>query len=127
VSTGRRITLTAAAGVFLGLATLVVEDQGFPTAEVNAAIDLSVVVLAAIVLFVVPLAVGRWWGVLSMAGPALALLIMQGANVPVSLDDGTGAAINYRTIFQFLLLCGVMVIVFGVRSLFVVGQSDQPG
>ncbi len=127
MSTGRRIAWTAAAGVFLGLATLVTQDQGFPTAEVNAAIDSPVLVLAAIALFVVPLAVARWWAVLSMAGPALALLIMQAANVPVRLDDGTGAAINYRTIFQFLLLCAVMVIVLGVRSLFVMRQSDQPG
>ena len=119
--------MTAAAAVLLGLATLVAEDQGFPTAGANAAIDLPFVVVAAIAFFAAPLAVGRWWVVLSMAGPALALLIMQVANVPVRLDDGTGAAINYRTIFQFSALCAVMLMVYGFRFLLDARQSDQPG
>jgi hypothetical protein len=127
VSTGRRIALTAATGVLLGLATLVAEDQEFPTAAVNVAIDSPFAVVAAIGFFTTPLVVGRWWVVLSMAGPALALLIMEGANVPVILDDGTGAAINYRTNFQFIALCAVMLVVFGVRSLLIARQSDQPG
>jgi hypothetical protein len=94
---------------------------------VNAAIDSPIVVLAAIVFFVAPLAVGRWWAVLSMTGPALALLVMQLANVSVSLDDGTGPAINYRTIFQFIVISLVMLALSGVRLLFVSRQSDQPG
>jgi hypothetical protein len=119
--------LTAAAGILLGLTTLVAEHDGFPTAGVNTAIDSIFVILGTIVFFMAPLVVSRWWVVFSMAGPALALLIMQAANVPVQLDDGTGAAINYRTIFQFFVLCTVMLIVFGVRLLFMVGQSDQSG
>jgi hypothetical protein len=119
--------LTAATGALLGLATLLAEDQGFPTAGVNEAIDSPFAVVAAIGFFAAPLAVGRWWVVLSMAGPAVALLIMQVANVPVRLDDGAGAAINYRTIFQFIVLSVVMLIVVGVRLLLVVRQSDQPG
>ena len=119
--------MAAATGVLLGLATLVAEDQGFPTAGVNGAIDSPFAVAAAIGFFAAPLAVGRWWVVLSMAGPALALLIMQAAHVPVHLDDGTGVAINYRTIFQFIVLCAVMLIVVGLRLLLVARQSDQPG
>jgi hypothetical protein len=127
MSNGRRILLTVATGVLLGLATLVAEDQGFPTAAVNAAIDSPFAVVAAIGFLIAPLAVGRWWVVLSMAGPAVALLILEAANVPVRLDDGTGAAINYRTIFQFIVLCAAMLIVFGVRLHLVSRQSDQPG
>jgi hypothetical protein len=119
--------LTAAAGVLLGLATLVAEDQGFPTSGVNEAIGSVFTVVAAIAFFAAPLVVGRWWVVLSMVGPALALLVMQVANVPVSLDDGTGAAINYRTIFQFTALSLIMLAVSGVHLLFVARQSDQPG
>jgi hypothetical protein len=111
----------------LGLATLVAEDQGFPAAGVNVAIDLPFAVVAAIGFLIAPLAVGRWWVVLSMAGPAVALLILEAANVPVRLDDGTGAAINYRTIFQFIVLCAAMLIVVGVRSSLIARQSDQPG
>ena len=122
-----RIALTASLGVVLGLATLVAEDPGFPTSGVNEAIGSLFIVVAAIGFFATPLAVGRWWVVLSMAGPALSLLIMQVANVPVTLDDGTGAAINYRTIFQFMVLSLVMLAVSGVRLLFVARQSDQPG
>jgi hypothetical protein len=127
VSTGRRITLTVAAGVFLGLATLVVEDPGFPTAGVNTAIDSLLAIVAAIVLLGAPLVVARWWVVLSMVGPALALLLMQAANVQVTLDDGTGPAINYRTIFQFAVLCAVMLVVVSAYTFFVPPQSDQPG
>jgi hypothetical protein len=127
VGTGRRIALTVAAGAVLGLATLVVEDPGFPSAGVNAAIDLPLAVLAAIVFLLAPLVVRRWWVVLSMAGPALALLILQAANVQVTLDDGSGPAINYRTIFQFAVLCGVMLIVFIASTSFVRPQSDHPG
>jgi uncharacterized membrane protein YbhN (UPF0104 family) len=127
VSTGRRIALTTAAGVLLGLATLVAEAQAFPNAGANEAIDSPLIVLATIGFFVVPWAVGRWWVVLSMAGPAVALLVMQAAKVPVRLDDGTGGAINYRTIFQFIVLSLVMLAVSGVRLLFVAHQSDQPG
>lgn len=119
--------MTVAAGALFGLATFVAEDQGFPTAGANAAIDSPFVIVAAIVFLTAPLVVGRWWVVLSMAGPALALLVMQAANVQVSLDDGTGPAINYRTILQFIFLFAVMLVVFGVRSLFVTRQSDQPG
>jgi hypothetical protein len=118
--------LTVAAGVLLGLATLVAEDQRFPTAGVNAAIDLPFGILAAIVLLAAPLVIRRWWVVLSMAGPALALSLMRAANVQVTLDDSTGPAINYRTIFQFGFLCGAMLIVFTVYTFFA-SQSDQPG
>jgi hypothetical protein len=119
--------LTAATGVLLGLATLVAEDQGFPTAGVNLAIDSPFGVAAAVGFLAAPLVVGRWWVVLSMVGPAVALLILQAANVPVRLDDGTGVAVNYRTTFQFIVLCAVMLIVVGVRLLLVARQSDQPG
>jgi hypothetical protein len=127
VTIGRRITFTVAAGVLLALATFVAEDRGFPTAGVNAAIDSPVAIVAIIVFLATPLAVGRWWVLFSLAGPALALLIMNAANVQVSLDDGTGPAINYRTIFQFIIVCAAMLLVVGVRSLFVTPQSDQPG
>lgn len=127
VSTGRRITLTIAAGLLLGFATLVAEDQGFPSVGVNAAIDTATIVAAAVAFFVAPLVVGRWWVVLSMAGPVLAFLVMQVADVQVSLDDGRGAAINYRTIFQFTVLFGVMLAVYVVHSFLVARQSDQPG
>jgi hypothetical protein len=138
MSTGRRIALTVGVGVFLGLATLVVEDQGLPTAGVNAAIDLPFGILAAVVFVLAPFVIARWWVVAAMAGPAAALVIMQAAGVQVSLDDGTGVAINYRTIFQFVVLCGVMAILFGLRSMYGTdpatgagerspSQSDQPG
>jgi len=119
--------LTAATGVLLGLATLVAEDHGFPTAAVNVAIDSPFAIVAAIGFVAAPLAVARWWVVLSMAGPALALVVMQVVNVPVRLDDGTGPAINYRTVFQFIVLFLVMLVMSGVRWLFVAHQSDQPG
>ena len=119
--------MTAVVGVLLGLATLIAEDQGFPSVGVNGAIDSPFIVVAAVGFFAAPLAVGRWWAVFSMAGPALALLILQVANVPVTLDDGTGEAINYRTIFQFIVFSAAVLIVIGVRSLLVAAQSDQPG
>jgi hypothetical protein len=127
VGTGRRTSITVAAGFFLGLATLAYEDPGFPSAAVNAAIDAPFGVLAAVVLLLAPLVVRRWWVVLAMIGPAVALLIMQAAGVSVTLDDGTGPAINYRTIFLFVVSAGAMLIVLGLRSMFTAAQSDQPG
>ena len=127
VGTGRRITLTVAAGTLLGLATLVAEDQGFPSAGVNAAIETPFLILATLVFLAAPLLVARWWVALSMVGPALALSVLQVADIAVRLDDGTGPAINYRTIFQFAVLFAVMLIVFSAYTIFVASQSDQPG
>jgi hypothetical protein len=119
--------LTVAAGLVLGLATLVAEDPGFPTAAVNAALDTPFVVLAVLVFLAAPLVVRRWWVVLAMAGPGIALLLLQAADVQVTLDDGTGPAINYRTILQFGFLCAVMLIVSVACAFFASPQSDQPG
>jgi hypothetical protein len=62
-----------------------------------------------------------------MAGPALALVILRVADVAVRLDDTTGPAINYRTIYQLIALSVIMLAVTAVRLRFVARQSDQPG
>ena len=127
MSTAARVALTAAGGVLLGLATLVAEDQGFPTAGINGTIDGPLILVAVIGFFALPVAVGRWWVSLSMAGPALAFLVMQVADVQVRLDDTTGPAINYRTVLQFIFLSLAMLVVAGGRWLLAARQSDQPG
>ncbi len=118
MSNGRRFALTVAAGVALGLDTWVVEQSGWPTPGLNdvLAVPLAIVALTSLVL--VPLAVGRWWVVGALAGPGLSLLIMQLTGVTVRLDDGTGLALNYRTIFFLIVVGGAMLLLVGLRSLF---------
>jgi hypothetical protein len=115
MSTKRRIALTVAAGIALGFATRVAEQPGWPTPGVNDVLSVPLVIVALIAIFLVPLIVGRWWVLAALAGPGLALLIMQSTGVAVSLDDGTGPAINYRTIFFLTVVGVVMLIMFGIR------------
>jgi hypothetical protein len=118
VSTKRRLALTVAAGVVLGLDTWVAEQSQWPTSGVNDALAAPLLIVALVALLVVPLAVGRWWVVGALLGPGLALLVMQLTGDPVSLDDGTGPAFNYRTIFLLVAVGAVMLILFGLRYLF---------
>ena len=136
MSNGRPIEATIAAAVVLGAATLAAEHPGWPTAGINDAIALPLGILAAIVLFLVPLIVGRWWVVGAIAGPLLALLILQLTGAAVSLDDGTGPAFNYRTIFFLIVVASVLLLLGSLRRVFEDsrreraedrGQLDQPG
>jgi hypothetical protein len=113
-----RIGLTFAAGVILGLDTLASEWPGWPTAGLHHAVGVPLTILAIATFFLVPLVVGRVWVLGAMAGPFIALVIMQRAGVTVTLDDTTGPALNYRTIFQLIALSVVMLAVVGIRGAF---------
>lgn len=130
MSTKRRFALTVAAGIVLGLDTWVVEQSGWPTPAVNdvLAVPLLIAALAALAaLVLVPLAVGRWWVVGALAGPGLSLLIMQLTGAAVRLDDGTGPAFNYRTIFFLIVVGSVMLLMVGLRSLFDGARRSRAG
>jgi hypothetical protein len=116
MSSRDRIGLTVAAGVILGLDTLASEWLGWPTVGLHHAVALPLTILAVTTFFLVPLIVGRPWVLSAMAGPLLALVIMQAAGVAVTLDDTTGPALNYRTIFQLIALGVVMLTVVGLRG-----------
>jgi hypothetical protein len=118
MSTRRRIALVAAAGIVLGLDTWVVERSGWPTPGVNDVLAVPLLIVALLALFLVPLAVGRWWVVGALLGPGLALLVMQLTGDLVSLDDGTGPAFNYRTVFMLIAVGALMLLLFGVRFAF---------
>jgi hypothetical protein len=118
MSTKTRLALTAAAGIALGLDTWVAEQPGWPTPGVNDVLAVPLVIVALLSLILVPLTVGRWWVVASLVGPGLSLLTMQLTGVAVSLDDGTGPAINYRTIFFLIVVGLVMLLLVGLRFLF---------
>jgi hypothetical protein len=113
-----RIGLTFAAGVILGLDTLAAEWSGWPTAGLHHAVAPPLTILAIATFFLVPLVVGRPWVLGAMVGPFLALVIMQSAGVAVTLDDTTGPALNYRTIFQLIAVGVVMLAVVGLRGAF---------
>jgi hypothetical protein len=113
-----RIGLTFAAGVILGLDTLASEWSGWPTAGLHHAVAMPLTILAVATFFLVPLVVARPWVLGAMAGPFLALVIMQAAGVAVTLDDTTGPALNYRTTFQLIALCVAMLAVVGLRGAF---------
>jgi hypothetical protein len=115
MTTRGRIALTVAAGIALGFATWVVEQPGWPTPGLHEVLAVPLVIVALVALFLVPLIVGRWWVLAALAGPGLALLIMQSTGVAVRLDDGSGPAINYRTIFFLAVAGAVMLIMFGIR------------
>lgn len=117
MSTNGRLALTVVAGIVLGLDTRVVEQPGWPTPAVNDVLAVPLLIAALAAVFLVPLAVGRWWVVGAVAGPALSLLIMQSTGAAVQLDDGTGPALNYRTIFFLIVVGSAMLIVVGVRNL----------
>ena len=126
------IGLTVAAGVILGLEVWVIERSGWPTAGLHDVIAVPLGIAAAISLLIVPLVVGRWWVVLAMVGPAISLTVMQIAGIAVRLDDGTGPAWNYRTVFMFSVLTLFMGLLVAIRHSFDVwredrAQSDQPG
>jgi hypothetical protein len=124
--------LTVAAGVFLGLEVWVSERNGWPTAGLH---DLSATVIglgAAAALLIVPLVVGRWWVFLALVGPAISLTVMQIAGFQARLDDTTGPAWNYRTVFMLTACAFVIGFSLVVRIGFDVrredrAQSDQPG
>jgi hypothetical protein len=118
MTTKRRLALTVAAGLVLGLDTWVAEQPGSPTPGVNDLLAVPLLIVALVSLILVPLIVGRWWVVCAVAGPALSLLIMQLTGAAVGLDDGTGPAINYRTIFLLIVVGLVMLLVVGLRFLF---------
>jgi hypothetical protein len=118
MSTKRRFALTVAAGIVLGLDTWVAEQPGWPTPGVNDVLAVPLVIVALVSLLLVPLIVGRWWVVGALVGPGLSLLIMQLTGVAVRLDDGTGPAINYRTIFFLIVVGLVMLLLVGLRFLF---------
>jgi hypothetical protein len=117
MSTKRRLALTVTAGIVLGLDTWMVEQSGWPTPAVNDVLAVPLLIGALVALLLVPLAVGRWWVVGALVGPGLSLLIMQLTGVAVSLDDGTGPALNYRTIFFLIVVGLVMLLLVGLRSL----------
>jgi len=118
MNTGRRLALTVAAGFALGLDTAVAEQPGWPTPGLNDALAVPLLLVALAALVLVPLSVGRWWVVGALAGPGLALLVMQSAGAVVQLDDGSGPALNYRTIFFLVVVGLVMLLLVGLRSLY---------
>jgi hypothetical protein len=118
MSNRRRFALTVAAGVVLGFATWVAEQPGWPSPGANDVLAVPLVIVAGVSLLLVPLIVGRWWVVGLLAGPGLALLLMQLTGVAVQLDDGTGPAMNYRTIFFLIVVGLVTLILVGLRFLF---------
>jgi hypothetical protein len=126
------IWLTAVAGVFLGLEVWVAEGAGWPTAGLHHLFSIVVGIGAAAALLVVPLIVARWWVILAMVGPAISLTVMQIVGLSVRLDDTTGPAWNYRTVYMLGFAALVMLALFGVGRLFGGAgrgraQSDQPG
>lgn len=118
MTTRSRLGLTVIAGIALGLATWVAEQPGWPTPGLNDALSTPLLAAAAVALLLIPLAVGRWWVVGALAGPGLALAIMQLTGVAVRLDDGTGPAFNYRTLFMLSEVGSVMLLLVGLRFLF---------
>jgi hypothetical protein len=116
--------MTVAAGIALGLDTWVVEQPGWPSPGVHDALVVPLAVVAWTSLLLVPLIVGRWWVLGSLAGPGLALLLMQMTGVATRLDDGTGPAFNYRTIFFLIVVGLVMLVMVGVRHAFDPGHSS---
>ena len=118
MSTKKRLALTVAAGFVLGLNTWVAEQSEWPTPGVNDALAAPLLIVALASLVLVPLIVGRWWVVGALAGPGLALLVMQLTGVAVQLDDGTGPAFNYRTIILLTVTGLVMLLLVGFRYVF---------
>jgi hypothetical protein len=118
MTTKRRLGLTVAAGIALGLDTWVAEQPGWPTSGLNDALSAPLLIVALVALVLVPLAVGRWWVVGALVGPGLSLAIMQLTGVAVQLDDGAGPAFNYRTIFFLIVVGLVMLLLVGLRFLF---------
>jgi hypothetical protein len=132
MGTRGRIWLTVAAAVFLGLEVWVSERAGWPTAGLRDVFSVVVRLGAAAALLVVPLIVARWWMVLAMVGPAISLTIMQILGFQLRLDDTTGPAWNYRTVFTLGFVTFVMLLVTGLGCWFDTArrgrlQSDQPG
>jgi hypothetical protein len=126
------VWLTVAARVFLGLEVWVSERNGWLTAGLHDLFAFLVGLGAAAALLLVPLVVGRWWMFLALVGPAISLTVMQIAGFQVRLDDTTGPAWNYRTVFMLTVCAFIIGFALAVRIGFDVRredrtQSDQPG
>lgn len=124
MTTGRRIALTVAAAIVFGLDTWVAEQPGWPASGVHQVLAIPLSLAAWTLVFVAPLIVAHWWVVGAVAGPGLALVAMQASGVLVQLDDGTGRALNYRTILWLVVLGLILLLMVGVRHMVDLARSS---
>ncbi|MBS1863976.1 MAG: hypothetical protein JSS68_19945 [Actinobacteria bacterium] len=109
-----RIAVTAASGVAFGLFSWLARQEVSPSPTVHAvATSAPVLIALGLLVILLPFIVARWWVVLSLAGPVIALGIMQAAGATFEELDGRTAPLNRVTVFWLVSLAAIMLVLWG--------------
>ncbi len=119
MSTRSRILLTVGLGVAFGLFTWLGEEGFSPSQGIVDALHsapLRAFFILATILTV--MAIGRWWVVAAVAGPFIALLVLQLTGHTAHELDGWAPPLNVVAIFGLVYVGILLVILVAARKLF---------
>ena len=118
MSTKARVVLTIALGAFMGLDTWEPSEGLSPPSGLEEFFSSIPGGVSLAIFILVPLVV-RWWVVAALAGPVVALAILQVTGHEVQQLEGWYPPLtNPFTIFGLLILAFVMLALAGIRKAF---------